>query len=182
MKNQVSPSVFAKSLGVSGRSKGFLKTLHYLEKIGAIKIQQSGFRGDSLHHHKLVIVKNQQLVRLCFSEKSRIKIEQEDIEIKTKRIEYLSPIPPPKKLKFLKRHPGNYLSAKINVTELLALKHSGRQYYIVLPRETIQVYGLTNGDVLKVEIKEVFRQSLHAAENEAKPKKKGKFEEEEWTE
>ena len=56
-------STFAKKIGFkNAREKGFWKTLNYLEKIGAIKIEQSGFRSDSNRHKKLVVIKQPNLV------------------------------------------------------------------------------------------------------------------------
>ena len=56
-------STFARKIGFkTAREKGFWKTLNYLEKIGAIKIEQSGFRSDSNRHKKLVVIKQPNLV------------------------------------------------------------------------------------------------------------------------
>ena len=52
-------NTFAKRLGFKhGNAYGFKGLLHQLERKGLIEIQQGGFNADSMHHNKLVIVKD----------------------------------------------------------------------------------------------------------------------------
>jgi hypothetical protein len=46
---------------------------------------------------------------------------------------------------------------KIGVTDLAELKHSGRAYYITVPRKLVETYELGIGDILKIEILEVHK-------------------------
>lgn len=60
MRSYFSLGLFAREfLGYTHASeKGCMKLLHELEHKNIIEIQQSGFRGDSMHHGRLVIVKD----------------------------------------------------------------------------------------------------------------------------
>lgn len=56
-------STLAKHLGFkSARSKGFWSGLNYLNREGIIKVVQSGYRADSMHHSKLVEIINLKLL------------------------------------------------------------------------------------------------------------------------
>lgn len=57
--NAFTREVFAERFGLkNSEDQSFASTLHYLVCEGIVEIQQSGFRGDSMHHHKLIVVKD----------------------------------------------------------------------------------------------------------------------------
>jgi len=77
-KKAVTTSTFARKLGFkSAHAKGFWKGLNYLCRIGAIEIQQSGFKGDSMHHPKLVVVRDSERVSSLFRVKLSLNKVQE---------------------------------------------------------------------------------------------------------
>lgn len=60
-------NTFAKKLGFkSAKAYGFKGHLHVLERQGALLVKQAGYLADSLHHPKVVVVKNWEAVELHF--------------------------------------------------------------------------------------------------------------------
>jgi len=58
---------FAKKLGFkNGKAYGFKGHLHILERAGAVEVKQAGFEADSLHHPKIVIIKNLETIEWHF--------------------------------------------------------------------------------------------------------------------
>lgn len=47
---------------------------------------------------------------------------------------------------------------KLGLTELLRLKHTSRQYYVVIPKQIVETYALLPGDLLKVKLIMVYKQ------------------------
>jgi hypothetical protein len=67
MKSCMTVNNFAKKLGFkNGGAYGFKGHLHALERSGAVLIQQGGYLGDSLHHPKLVVIKNLEAIQQHF--------------------------------------------------------------------------------------------------------------------
>jgi hypothetical protein len=64
------------------------------------------------------------------------------------------------------RSPDGISPERIGIVELLALKHKSRKYYVNLPDQVINTFRLLTGDVLKIEIKAVFRQVFTHEEKE----------------
>jgi len=68
MKTVMTTSTFARKLGFkTAWERGFWRGLNYLQKVGAIEIQQSGFYSHSLRHPKLVLIKDLETVLRYFS-------------------------------------------------------------------------------------------------------------------
>lgn len=60
-------NTFAKKMGFkSGNAYGFKGHLHALERMGALEIKQGGYMADSLHHPKIVTIKNVEAVAIHF--------------------------------------------------------------------------------------------------------------------
>lgn len=92
-------STFRKKMGYTHLNKEFKEKLVHLQRIGAILIQQSGFRAHSLCHPKIVVIKNEAEVFSVFNkeallvakERKREAKEQKlkrDIERRLRKLEY----------------------------------------------------------------------------------------------
>jgi len=67
MRSGLTLAVFAKRLGFKrSNAKELQFSLKYLQKIGALEIQQGGFKGHSLCHPKIVSIKDQKTVDTHF--------------------------------------------------------------------------------------------------------------------
>jgi len=51
-----------------------------------------------------------------------------------------------------------WMREKLGLTELLKLKHTSRQYYVVIPKHIVEMHQLLPGDVLKVKLMEAYKQ------------------------
>ena len=68
MRRVFTTSTFARRLGFrNANDSKFRQLLKLAERKGLIKIQQSGFRSDSIHHPKLVVVENLKLFQNYFN-------------------------------------------------------------------------------------------------------------------
>lgn len=67
MKDRMTLNTFAKKVGFkNGHAYGFKGHLHILERMGALEVKQGGYMADSLHHPKIVKIKNAEAVALHF--------------------------------------------------------------------------------------------------------------------
>ncbi|MBW2559500.1 MAG: hypothetical protein JRE40_01460 [Deltaproteobacteria bacterium] len=53
---------------------------------------------------------------------------------------------------------------KLGLTELLKLKHTSRQYYVVIPKQIVETYALLPGDLLKVKLVLAYKKSREEEE------------------
>ena len=75
MQNRMTLSLFAKKLGYRrADAKEFHEGVRYLSRAGALMVKQGGFIGDSLHHPKIVFVKDWNAVNLYF----QLQMEEEN--------------------------------------------------------------------------------------------------------
>jgi predicted metalloenzyme YecM len=146
---------FARACGFSTSSqKGFRKHLNYLVQIRALEIQQGGFLGDNIHHHKLVVIRDEKAVKQHFSPKTR--------EIPIDLIE--NPSRPKKREAKTETWEHEEISRPHSV-QYYALKCTARKYYIRIPSAMIGYLGIKTGDLLKVKLIEAYthRELLGAA-------------------
>jgi len=71
------------------------------------------------------------------------------------------------------RAPDGIELDKIGVTELMQLKARSKVFYVIVRKQTVDVFHLLTGDVLKVKIEGVFRQDLHQEEEKKRKGDKG---------
>jgi hypothetical protein len=58
---------FVKELGFSrANEKSFREHFNYLLRIKAVELQRSGFLSDSMHHHKIVVIRDFEALRRHF--------------------------------------------------------------------------------------------------------------------
>lgn len=149
MKNVYSLSKFARYVGYkSARNREFNNLLKRLSCSRAIDIQQSGFSADSLHHKKLVIVRNQERIEEIKGYPHIEKNIQETIPKTKKRKQRIRVI-----TKVIVRNMQR-VTKRIGVT--LITRTSGGKgpnsgIYLYVPKDHVDAYGIVSGQ--KVEIK-----------------------------
>jgi hypothetical protein len=146
MRTILSIPKFARAYGFSSSNqKGFRKHLNYLARIRALEIQQGGFLGDNIHHHKLVVIRNEKTVKEYFSPKTP--------ELSVDPIE--NPSRPKKRDTKTERWEHDEISRPHSV-QYYALKCTARKYYIRIPSAMIACLGIKTGDLLKVKLIEAY--------------------------
>jgi hypothetical protein len=155
MRTVSSIPVFARACGFSSSAeKGFRKHLNYLIRIKALEIQQGGFLGDNMHHHKIIVIHNANAINAYFRKK--VKIAENAPEQSTDL---------PKSKERTERWERNE-SFDPRSIQLYVLKCTGREYYIRLPDAMITCLGIRPGDLLKLKLIEAWK---HRELSEVRP-------------
>jgi hypothetical protein len=131
---------FVKELGFTrANKKDFREHFDYLLKIGAIELQQGGFLGDSIHHPKLVVIRDIMVLQAHFQK--TFNIVQQELEI-----EMIS---------------GPHLERRVTADEYareeknvgyFTVGQFGKTLYIELDSETIRSNHLEKGDIVRVRL------------------------------
>jgi len=144
---------FAKFMGFKNAlSPDFRRVLRSLVDKKAIVVQQSGFKADSSHHEKLVIIRNSDTVEKARWISSPSDNTQEP-ETKEER-------------KVVKSRKADlpetsliWVSVKVGVTALMrASAKGGAGLYLYVPKDYADAYDIHSGDKVEAKIIRVLRQ------------------------
>jgi hypothetical protein len=149
MRTILTLSNFVKKLGFSrANEKEFRAQLNHLLRIKAIEVQQGGFIADSMHHPKLVIIRNLSAIQTRFK-----FIAPQDSKAEKRHHSRKSPIP------FQHRFDISEWITLGNVNEIITLgvPARGDGLCLYLPKDLCNLYDLIAGDRMKVHLLEHFR-------------------------
>ena len=150
MKTVFSSSTFAREIGFeSAAQKGFRKTVTHLARIGALEIQQGGFKGDNMHHKKLIVVRDFRTVMLYLGAKiEEAKPKQRNRKASRKKVE-------PYGRRFSVSEWD--IIAKLDEVVTLPVSARGEGMCFYLPKDLCELYGFICGDRIQVALKKHFR-------------------------
>lgn len=153
MKNWFSAQSLAKELSfASCKDAEFRKGVRYLVREGAIEIQQSGFKGDSLHHQKLYVVRDFYTVFLHFFGRKNEEQASEQIACLKSKMNR-------KKSSTFRRFSEWDRIDVLKEDQTLPVSSRGAGLCLYLPKDICEVYGLIAGDMLKIRMLDHFRKA-----------------------
>jgi hypothetical protein len=157
MRTVLSLPKFVKELGFCrANEKDFHKHFNHLLKIKAIELQQGGFLGDSMHHHKLVVIRDLAALQRHFQKAFIIPEEEfgkeEIVDVHAERRVIA------------------HVKAEKNV-EYCRVGQVGRTVYMELNLKMIRRHNIKKGDIIKYSLLELRR----APEEDAKVQDPGEL-------
>jgi hypothetical protein len=143
MRQVLTLSKFAEAVGFPrGKRKGFQEHLKRLLEIRAVEVQQGGFLGDSMHHPKIVVIRDIKSLKQHFSK--RLPLIGDEIHTERQPRKEVS------REKWVE-------SGQPNTVQLYYLKHTGHEYYITLDPSTVAALDCSPGDLLKIKLIEAHK-------------------------